>query len=150
MVTLSPPSIQRALTHVVRLPSIQVVLSIAAIGLITALMLFLQDVIHAATAALAYEVLAWEVGAQIQVEVRDRGPGIPNELHERIFEKFVRATAAERQAVGTGLGLAICKGLVEAHGGQIWVESRPGGGAVFAFTLPITAAQITPTLTEPS
>lgn len=83
---------------------------------------------------------------QVRVEVRDRGPGVPAELRERIFEKFVRAVAAERHAVGTGLGLAICKGLVEAHSGQIWVEERPGGGAVFAFTLPITPA---PTILPP-
>jgi len=74
---------------------------------------------------------------EVRVEVRDRGPGIPPELHERIFEKFVRVAAVERHAEGTGLGLAICKGLIEAHGGRIWVEERVGGGAVFAFVLPV-------------
>ncbi|MBP1464138.1 DUF4118 domain-containing protein [Candidatus Chloroploca sp. M-50] len=90
------------------------------------------------------EVAAQVEGQQIRVEVRDRGPGVPDALRERIFEKFVRAAAAERHAAGTGLGLAICKGLVEAHGGAIWVEARPGGGAVFAFTLPVASRQITP------
>jgi two-component system sensor histidine kinase KdpD len=76
----------------------------------------------------------------VRVEVRDRGPGVPAELHERIFEKFVRAAAPERHAEGAGLGLAICKGLVEAHGGRIWVEGRPGGGAAFGFSLPVEPA----------
>lgn len=74
---------------------------------------------------------------EVRVEVRDRGPGIPPEMRERIFEKFVRVAAVERHAEGTGLGLAICKGLIEAHGGRIWVEERVGGGAVFAFVLPV-------------
>lgn len=72
----------------------------------------------------------------IQVAVLDHGPGIPAELREQIFEKFVRHTAPERHADGSGLGLAICKGLVEAHGGTIRVEEREGGGACFVFNLP--------------
>lgn len=74
---------------------------------------------------------------QVEVEVLDRGPGIPAAIRDHIFEKFVRAEAPERRAHGSGLGLAICKGLVEAHGGQIWAEGRLGGGARFVFTLPV-------------
>lgn len=74
---------------------------------------------------------------QVVVEVLDRGPGIPPSIRDHIFEKFVRAEAPERRAHGSGLGLAICKGLVEAHGGQIWAEDRPGGGARFVFSLPV-------------
>ncbi|MBS1965893.1 MAG: sensor histidine kinase KdpD, partial [Chloroflexi bacterium SZAS-1] len=73
----------------------------------------------------------------IRITVRDYGPGIPAGMHSRIFEKFVRAAAPERHADGTGLGLAICKGIIEAHGGQIWAEAAPGGGAAFVFTLPL-------------
>ncbi|MBX0331097.1 DUF4118 domain-containing protein [Oscillochloris sp. ZM17-4] len=75
--------------------------------------------------------------AQIMVEVLDRGPGISPAIRDHIFEKFVRAEAPERRAHGSGLGLAICKGLIEAHGGQIWAEDRAGGGARFVFTLPV-------------
>jgi two-component system sensor histidine kinase KdpD len=75
------------------------------------------------------------------VSVADRGPGIPEGERERIFEKFYRL-ADERTArahpQGLGLGLAICQGCVRAHGGQIWVEARAGGGARFCFTLPLT------------
>lgn len=92
------------------------------------------------------EVVALAEMQQIRVEVRDRGPGIPAALRERIFEKFVRAAAAERHAVGTGLGLAICKGLIEAHHGHIWVEERADGGAVFVFTLPVANPPRTPHL----
>jgi two-component system sensor histidine kinase KdpD len=70
-----------------------------------------------------------------QLEVADRGPGIPPAHIEKIFEKFFREERSDR--TGVGLGLAICSGIVEAHGGKIWVENRAGGGAVFKFTLPI-------------
>lgn len=77
----------------------------------------------------------------IKVSIADRGPGIgPNErLH--IFDKFYRvltvSPCSPSSPHGSGLGLAICRALVEAHGGQIWVETRDGGGAVFHFTLPL-------------
>jgi two-component system sensor histidine kinase KdpD len=68
----------------------------------------------------------------VMVELGDRGPGIPSGDEERIFEKFFRGAAG-----GIGLGLAICRAIISAHGGRIWAENRPGGGAVFRFTLPI-------------
>lgn len=96
----------------------------------------LENAAHYTPAESPIEVWARAEGEAVRVEVRDRGPGVPDKLREQIFEKFVRAAAAERHAEGTGLGLAICKGLIEAHGGKIWVENRPGGGATFSFTLP--------------
>jgi two-component system sensor histidine kinase KdpD len=70
------------------------------------------------------------------VSVADRGPGLAQELLPRIFEKFVRGPHAP--AGGSGLGLTIVKGFVEAHGGNIKVENRPGGGAVFTIWIPQT------------
>ena len=67
--------------------------------------------------------------------VSDTGPGIPPEYHKHIFDRFARVGREETQ--GTGLGLAFCRLAVEAHGGQIWVESEPGQGSTFKFTLPI-------------
>ena len=73
----------------------------------------------------------------IRIEIRDRGPGIPTAHRERIFERFYRVDAGRsREAGGTGLGLAIVKHLVEAHGGEVGVESRVGRGSTFWFTLP--------------
>ena len=69
--------------------------------------------------------------------VMDRGPGVPEEYRERIFEKFVQLEdPSPRKWGGKGLGLAFCKLAVEAHGGRIRVEAAPGGGSVFRFTLP--------------
>lgn len=70
------------------------------------------------------------------VQVTNQGPQIPPEDLKRIFDKFYRITAADR-VTGTGLGLSICKGIIEAHGGNIWAENLPGGLA-FNFTLPLT------------
>lgn len=84
-------------------------------------------------------VRAFAEGDSLTVEVRDHGPGIPEGMRARIFEKFVRAVGPERHASGAGLGLAICKGIVEAHGGRIWAENLPGG-ARFSFTLPLASA----------
>ncbi|MCC6189858.1 MAG: DUF4118 domain-containing protein [Anaerolineales bacterium] len=79
---------------------------------------------------------AWAAGPdQVQVQVSNAGPPVPLEHLDHIFDKFYRVNAADR-VTGTGLGLSICKGIVEAHGGRIWVENLPGGPA-FNFTLPL-------------
>jgi PAS domain S-box-containing protein len=76
---------------------------------------------------------------EVEFRVADSGPGISPEEQARLFERFSRGSNAGYP--GTGLGLAIARGLVEAHGGRIWVESRPGEGATFRFTLPVLAAR---------
>lgn len=78
-----------------------------------------------------------DAGDRVQVSVEDTGEGIPDGEIEAIFDKFYQASRASRQkAQGTGLGLSIAKGLIELHGGRIWVESAPGRGSRFTFTLP--------------
>jgi K+-sensing histidine kinase KdpD len=73
----------------------------------------------------------------IVISVADEGIGIPLELHEKIFERFFQGDGRRTgRRKGTGLGLAICRGIVETHGGKIWVESEPGRGARFSFSLP--------------
>lgn len=71
---------------------------------------------------------------EVEVEVADRGPGLPVGDPTRWFEPFVRGAG---QTGGSGLGLAICRGIVRAHGGEIEADSPPGGGAVFRFRLPV-------------
>lgn len=77
-------------------------------------------------------------GDHVLIQVIDQGPGIPPEHLDKLFERFYRGAHSQDGDVrGVGLGLSICKGLVEAHGGRIWVESEPGKGSCFAFTLPL-------------
>ncbi|HEY6867796.1 MAG TPA: ATP-binding protein [Candidatus Eisenbacteria bacterium] len=74
---------------------------------------------------------------EVRVSVRDAGEGIAPEDLPKLFKKFTQLdSSATRRAGGTGLGLVICKGIVEQHGGRIWVESTPGEGSTFYFTLP--------------
>jgi len=80
------------------------------------------------------DVEAVEGAGSVVLTVADRGPGVPEDMAETIFDRFVRGNG--RSATGVGLGLTICREIVTAHGGRIWVEDRPGGGSVFAFELP--------------
>jgi PAS domain S-box-containing protein len=74
----------------------------------------------------------------VSVRVRDHGPGVPSAEQALVFDKFYRTDSSDAQpAYGYGLGLYICRMLVEAQGGHIWVDNHPGGGAVFAFSLPV-------------
>jgi two-component system sensor histidine kinase KdpD len=82
------------------------------------------------------EVRAFVADGRLAVDVADRGPGLPPNDLERVFEKFYRAPDSTGRP-GAGLGLAICRGIVELHGGQIRAENRPGGGTVIRFTLPL-------------
>jgi two-component system sensor histidine kinase KdpD len=84
-------------------------------------------------------IAARRIPGAVEISVHDEGSGIPLHQQKRLFEKFYRAQTGTN-ASGSGIGLAISKGLVEAHGGTIGVESGPGAGATFRFTLPLPAA----------
>ena len=88
--------------------------------------------VHAGPAA-DVTVGAREVEGALQIEVADRGPGLPPGAEERVFDKFYRGPGS--RPGGAGLGLAICRGVVDAHGGTIRAENRPDGGARFVLRL---------------
>jgi signal transduction histidine kinase len=74
----------------------------------------------------------------VEISVRDNGPGIPEREQKKLFTMFYQIeTDSTRSAGGLGLGLVISKGIVEGHGGRIWVESDAGEGSSFKFTLPV-------------
>ena len=77
----------------------------------------------------------------VRFRVRDRGPGVPPELRDRIFDKYVQVADADRQgsSLGKGLGLAFCRIAVEAHHGRIWVEENQPRGSVFVVQIPVSA-----------
>src|SRR4029078_1907657 len=76
-------------------------------------------------------------GPEVTLTVRDSGPGIPEEAMPHLFDQFFTArTSSSRYNIGAGLGLPIARGIIEAHGGRIWVESIVGAGTTVSFTLP--------------
>jgi signal transduction histidine kinase len=81
-----------------------------------------------------------EGGGVCEFTVRDNGPGIAPEYHERIFTIFQTLEARDK-VEGTGIGLSIVKKMVESRGGRVWVDSAPGRGAAFRFTWPARAEE---------
>ena len=86
------------------------------------------------------DVCARVTNSHYEITVADRGVGIPPEDLARVFDKFYRVQRPDG-VIGTGLGLAICKGIVEAHSGNIRAENRQGGGSIFTLTLPLEKGQ---------
>ena len=77
-----------------------------------------------------------------QISVSDQGIGIEEHQLPRIFDRFYQVdSASTRKVGGSGLGLSICKAIVEAHHGSLWVESQPGAGSTFTFTLPLARSE---------
>ncbi len=89
------------------------------------------------------ELRARREGEAMLIEVEDRGPGIAAEHMSQMFQRFYRVPETQRTVRGTGLGLYICRKIVESHGGQIGVDSQPGQGTRFHFTLPLAALEAT-------
>jgi two-component system sensor histidine kinase KdpD len=96
----------------------------------------LDNAVKHTPAGTPIEVSAAAGPGEVQLEVADRGPGLPPGEEGRVFDKFYRGTPA-RPGPGVGLGLTICRGIVEAHGGRITAANRPGGGVAFRVVLPL-------------
>ncbi len=88
------------------------------------------------------DIRARTIDGQVEIEVADRGLGIPDDEISLVFEKFYRVKRTDNVS-GTGLGLSICQGIVEVHGGQIWAHNRSGGGTIITLTLPMEQPKIT-------
>jgi signal transduction histidine kinase len=76
-------------------------------------------------------------GSAVRVSVADSGTGVPPDALNKIFDAFYTT-----KGHGTGLGLSIARTIVETYGGKIWAENRPGGGATFFFTMPLSKAMV--------
>jgi two-component system, OmpR family, sensor histidine kinase KdpD len=105
----------------------------------------LENAIKYTPAGSPIAIVATATRDAITIEIADRGPGLPLGDEQRVFEKFYRAPLTKDRN-GVGLGLTICRAIIAAHKGRIQAENRPGGGAVFRFTLPLegTPPQIAP------
>lgn len=113
------------------LPLVQVDVSLMAQVLVN----LLDNAVKYSPEVSTIEIQARLLPEGVLLGVADRGSGIPEEDLERIFDKFFRSR--QQNISGTGLGLSISKGIVEAHGGQIWAENRPDGGTLIQILLPL-------------
>lgn len=111
-------------------------------ALLSAAMNLVSNALIYTDAHTSVELAVGSSAGEVFVEVADRGPGIPQEDRERIFERFVRLDRTRaRNPEGSGLGLAIVEQVASSHGGRVEVKDREGGGAVFRLTLPRAAGQ---------
>jgi two-component system NtrC family sensor kinase len=115
--------------------------------------LLLNLVINAEQALLTVEtartitIRSASTEAEVQLQVADNGPGVTPDIRGRVFDPFF---TTKPEGVGTGLGLSICYGIVSDHGGRIWLESEPGGGAKFLVALPRDPRTETRVIAEPA
>ena len=96
----------------------------------------IDNAIKYSPAGMPIEIAASIADGKCKIEVKDKGYGVPKEDLKHIFDKFYRAVKPQ-QITGTGLGLSICKGIIEAHGGEIWATNNPDKGTTFIMLLPL-------------
>ena len=126
-----------------RIPGDLPLVNIDAVAIERVLANLLDNAIEYTPPHSAIEIAARAAEHEVVVEVSDEGPGVPPGTERRVFEKFFRIAKGDSRR-GIGLGLAISRGIVEAHGGRIWVTNKPTGGAVFSFSLPAVESGLPP------
>jgi two-component system, OmpR family, sensor histidine kinase KdpD len=107
-----------------------------------ALRLIIDNALKYSPPASPITVRAWLMDNRVVLAVHNLGPGIPESEQPKIFNKFYRAATTNGKVPGTGMGLAIARDIVQAHQGQIWVESSPGQGAEFRISLPLSLQEV--------
>lgn len=128
---------KKALQLEARLPAQLPLLSADARKVRQILYNLLSNAVKYTPSAGRVQLVVYDDGREVRIEVRDSGPGIPQEDQARLFQPFVQLKNPEAEAYeGTGLGLALTKQLVELHGGRVWLHSRVGLGSTFGFSLP--------------
>lgn len=125
---------------IVNIPSNLPLVPMDFVLIVQVLVNLLDNALKYSAVELPVEVGAMLKGDQLQIRVADRGPGIPEQYLERVFEKFFRG-APTTAAGGSGLGLSICRGFVDAHHGRIWAGRRLHGGTEIIFSLPLEASR---------
>src|SRR3984957_10745786 len=123
-------------TVVVQLPRDLPLVKFDAVSIERVLVNLLENVSKYTPSGSTVILAAEVIGDQLSVSVADNGPGLPVGREEAVFQKFTRGER-ESATPGVGLGLAICRAIIESHHGKISAAQRPGGGAVFTFTLPL-------------
>ena len=123
-------------TVVVRLPRDLPLVKFDAVLIERVLVNLLENVSKYTPPGSTVTLSAQVIADRLSVSVADDGPGLPAGREEAVFEKFTRGER-ESATPGVGLGLAICRAIVESHQGEISAARRPGGGAIFTFTLPL-------------
>jgi two-component system sensor histidine kinase KdpD len=100
----------------------------------------IDNAIKYSSSGTSVDISARVTNSHLEIAIADRGAGIPSEDLQRVFDKFYRVQRPDG-VTGTGLGLAICKGIIEAHRGNIRAENREGGGTLFTLSLPLGKGQ---------
>jgi two-component system sensor histidine kinase BarA len=133
---LHPLALEHRVTFAVTLPPDLPSVSADSDKLRRILLNLLHNAVKFAPSHTTVDVFATSVSTdEIRVSVRDAGPGIAPEEADKIFQPFYRTATGLKHAKGAGLGLAIAKLLVELHHGRLWVDTTPGHGSCFSFTL---------------
>lgn len=141
--SLAPFAQRRELRLVLALPEAPAVVSADRAGLEIVLAHLLENALKFTPAGGQVDLRVEAAGGDASVSVLDTGSGVPRDQRRRVFDPFFQADAGDtREHGGAGLGLPIVKGILEAHGVEVHVDERPGGGARFGFTLPLVRVAV--------
>ncbi|MDQ3932568.1 MAG: PAS domain-containing sensor histidine kinase, partial [Actinomycetota bacterium] len=132
--------LRRTLSHVELEIDVEGVVEADPVAFRRILTNLLTNAVHNAPKGSTVRVASRQRNGEVEISVADEGPGIPTDQLDLLFEEFYQGPSPQSSRRGFGLGLAIVRNYVQRHGGLVWVESTPGAGATFRFTLPAATA----------